>query len=137
MLKLKDSGYSQKFKTEIIRSAKNAFNLQIQNDRKGIWPLSRNKKRIFQDQKEKGIGVTYYKDFNKQMFQLFCLFPLHLGLNWQNRCKKEAELNAHSDTRIKVVETGRHRLKHFLVQNNPYPTLLPCIKQDWVALMPC
>ena len=68
MLKLKDSGYSAKFRAEIIKSAKNAFNLQIQNDSKGIRPLFRDKNRIIQDQKEKGVGSVdwwnkaYYKD---------------------------------------------------------------------------
>ena len=135
MLKLKDSGYSQKFRAEIIRSAKNAFNLQSQNDRKGIRPLFRDKKRILQDQKEKGVGVidwwnkAYYDDSNKQRFSTILFVPPTPGAKLAKQMqKREAELNAHSDTRIKVVETGGHRLKLILVQNNLYPTL-PCIKQ--------
>ena len=135
MLKLKDSGYSHKIRAEIIRSAKNAFNLQNQTDRKGIRPLFRDKKRILQDQKEKGVGVidwwnkAYYEDSNKQRFSTILFVPPTPGAKLAKQMqKREAELNAHSDTRIKVVETGGHRLKHILVQNNPYPTL-PFIKQ--------
>jgi len=135
MLKLKDSGYSQKFRAEIIRSAKNAFNLQNQNDRKRIRPLFRDKTRILQDQKEKGVGVidwwnkAYYEDSNKQRFSTILFVPPTPGAILAKQMqKREAELNAHSDTRIKVVETGGHRLKHILVQNHPYLTL-PCIKQ--------
>ena len=32
MLKLKDSGYSSKFRSEIIQSAKNAFHIQLEKD---------------------------------------------------------------------------------------------------------
>ena len=132
MLKLKDSGYSQKFRAEIIRSAKNAFNLQIQNDRKGIRPLFRDKKRILQDQKEKGVGVidwwnkAYYEDSNKQRFSTILFVPPTPGAKLAKQMqKREAELNAHSDTRIKVVETDGHR---YSSPKYPYPTL-PCIKQ--------
>ena len=49
MLKLKDSGYSSKFRSEIIQSAKNAFNIQLEKDRKGIRPLFRDKAAILKN----------------------------------------------------------------------------------------
>ena len=133
--KLKDSGYSAKFRAEIIKSAKNAFNLQIQNDSKGIRPLFRDKNRIIQDQKEKGVGSVdwwnkaYYKDpKNKKYSTILFVPPTPGGKLAKQMQKREAELNANSNTRIKVVETGGSKLKHILVQNNPNSTL-PCQKQ--------
>ena len=53
MLKLKDSGYSSKFRSEIIQSAKNAFNIQLEKDRKGIRPLFRDKAAILKNSENK------------------------------------------------------------------------------------
>ena len=49
MLKLKDSGYPSKFRSEIIQSAKNAFNIQLEKDKQGIRPLFRDKAQILKD----------------------------------------------------------------------------------------
>ena len=56
MLKLKDSGYSKKFRTQIIKSAKNAFKIQVENDKNGIKPLFRDRSTIISDQKQRGKG---------------------------------------------------------------------------------
>ena len=53
MLKLKDSGYPSKFRSEIIQSAKNAFNIQLEKDKQGIRPLFRNKAQILKDSANK------------------------------------------------------------------------------------
>ena len=39
MLKLKDSGYNKRFRTQILKSAKNAFEIQKENDKVGLRPL--------------------------------------------------------------------------------------------------
>ena len=43
MIKMKKSGYNQKFRTEIVDSAMKAFDIMIENDRKGIKPLFRDR----------------------------------------------------------------------------------------------
>ena len=53
MLKLKNSGYSSKFRSEIIQSAQNAFNIQLEKDRKGIKPLLRSRAQILKDSENK------------------------------------------------------------------------------------
>ena len=40
---MKKSGYNQKFRTEIVDSAMKAFDIMIENDRKGIKPLFRDR----------------------------------------------------------------------------------------------
>ena len=56
MLKLKDSGYSQEFRTQIVLSAKQGFQSQLEKDRQGLRPLYKDRKRILADQKERGRG---------------------------------------------------------------------------------
>ena len=46
MVKLKDSGYSHKFRAEIIRSARNAYQIQLERHKNGTRPLYRDKQRI-------------------------------------------------------------------------------------------
>ena len=41
MLKLKNSGYSHKFRTDILDSALNAFEKILMDDKEGIKPLFR------------------------------------------------------------------------------------------------
>ena len=52
-----DSGYSTQFRAEIIKRAKNAFNIQIENDKAGVRPLFKDRARIIKDQKEKNSGL--------------------------------------------------------------------------------
>ena len=42
MNKLKQSGYNEKFRGGIVRSAKKAYSIMIQNDQNGTKPIERN-----------------------------------------------------------------------------------------------
>ena len=128
MLKLKDSGYSSKFRSEIVKSAKNAFKLQIENDEKGIRPLFRDKARIIEDQKLRGKGrVDWWNlplennpDVQKYTSVLF-VPPTPRGELAKLMQSREAAINSGSSIRIKVVESGGPKLKSILVNHNPYP----------------
>jgi len=59
MAKLKGSGYSEKFRQEIILSAKKAYSKMLEDNAKGIKPLYRNRAEIEYDKsirKSKGHG---------------------------------------------------------------------------------
>ena len=128
MLKLKDSGYSSKFRSEIIKSAKNAFKLQIENDKQGIRPLFRDKARIIEDQKLRGKGrVDWWNlphennpDVPKYTSVLF-VPPTPRGVLAKMMQSREAAINSGSSVRIKVVKSGGPKLKSILVDPNPYP----------------
>ena len=60
MLKLKDSGYSESFQAEIIKSAKNAFSLIVENHNKEIRPLHRNRQQILKDRQARRGGVDWW-----------------------------------------------------------------------------
>ena len=128
MLKLKDSGYSSKFRSAIIKSAKNAFKLQIENDKQGIRPLFRDKASIIEDQKLRGKGsVDWWNlpyennpDVPEYTAVLF-VPPTPRGVLAKMMQSREAAINFGSSIRIKVVESGGQKLKSILVNPIPYP----------------
>ena len=128
MLKLKDSGYSTKFRSEIVKSSKNAFKIQIENDKKGIRPLFRDKARIIEDQKLRGKGrvdwwnLPHDKNPDAQQYtSVLFVPPTPRGELAKKMQSREAVINSGSSVRIKVVESGGPKLKSILVNPNPYP----------------
>ena len=49
MIKLKNSGYDQKFRIEIVDSALKAFENMVEEDRKGNKPLFRDRKWQYEE----------------------------------------------------------------------------------------
>ena len=43
ILKLKNSGYNQKFRTEVLDSSMKAFQRMVENDKSGVKPLFRSR----------------------------------------------------------------------------------------------
>ena len=77
MLKLKNSGYSIKFRTDILDSALNAFEKIMKDDKEGIKPLFRdrewNKEERAKDKKNK--KLNWYNGGNKkEIMKQFYLF---------------------------------------------------------------
>ena len=88
MLKLKDAGYSPKFMAEIVRSAKSAFKIQLENDTDGTRPLYRDKARMISDRREKGV----------------------LKYNWWNKNSKKSRNAINYDTIVFVPPTPGSKL---------------------------
>ena len=111
-----------------MKSAKNAFKLQIENDKQGIRPLFTNKARIIEDQKLRGKGrVDWWNlpheinpDVPKYTSVLF-VPPTPKGELAKMMQSRESAINSGSEIRIKVVESGGPKLKSILVNPNPYP----------------
>ena len=141
MLKLKDSGYNETFRSEIIKSAKNAFSLMIENHTKGIRPLPRNRHQIIKDRQTRRGGVDWWnRGLQKDMYQCVLFVPPTPGAKLAKLIQaKEAILNADSNRRIKVVEGPGIKLKNLIESKNPYPTqpcsirLCPLCKQTEVS----
>ena len=122
MLKLKDSGYNKRFRTQIVKSAKNAFKIQLENDKMGVRPLFRDKQRIISDQKLRGKGQVdwwnkpHYKNPEVQKYSTVLFVPPTPGGALAKQMQlRETQINSGTDDRIKVVERGGQKLKSILV----------------------
>ena len=130
MLKLQNSGYSKEFRSQIIKSAKHAFQIQIENDKNGVRPLFRDKARIISDQKLRcknrvdWWNLPHHNNPDIPKYTSILFVPPTPGGNLAKQIQsREAEINSGSDVRIKVVERGGIKLKSVLVNKNPYPAL--------------
>ena len=127
MLKLKDSGYSSKFRSEIIQSAKNAFNIQLEKDRKGIRPLFRDKAAILKNneikKKQDWWNRASLKNPKVPKYSTVLFVPPTPGSKLAKMLReKEKSLNSNTAHRIKIIEKGGHKLKDLVVKKNPFPT---------------
>ena len=124
MLKLKESGYSAKFRAEIVRSAKSAYSKQLERDRSGVKPLFRNKHQIIADKKEKGANkANWWKRGGSNHYRAVIFVPPTPGAQLARLMQaKENEINSNSSNRIKVVEGKGVKLKNLLTRKNPFGT---------------
>ena len=67
MLKLKDSGYGEQFRSEIVCSAKKAFENIVENSQKGIKPIHRTREQMILDKgAKKSSGYNWWKKGDKE-----------------------------------------------------------------------
>ena len=115
MLKLKNSGYSTKFRTEILDSALLAYEKILSADKAGTRPIYRDRdwNKEERDIKKNNRKVNWYKTGNKEMEYKSVLFvPITKGGKLLKEMKKrEEEINRNSDERIKIIEGGGLKMK--------------------------
>ena len=124
MLKLKESGYDSKFRAEVIQSAKSAYSMQLENDRKGVKPLYREKHQIIADKKSKNqTKANWWKKKGGEKYKSVLFVPPTPGAKLAKLIQaREAQLNSDCENRIKVVEGKGAKLKDFLIRKNPFGT---------------
>ena len=125
MLKLKNSGYSTKYRMEILNSAVKAFEKMLENDRKGIKPLFRdrnwNKEERLESKKNK--KINWYKDggkSNNKYKSVLFVPPTPGGILARELKIREEELNRNSQERIKIVEKGGIKVENILTKKDPF-----------------
>ena len=125
MLKLKNSGYGTKYRTEILDSALIAYEKIISEDRAGIKPLyrSRDFNKEERDKNKISRKLNWYKNSSNDIEYKTVLFvPVTKGGKLAKELKKrEQEINKNSHERIKIVEGGGIQMKNILVKKNPFP----------------
>ena len=125
MLKLKNSGYSIKYRTEILESALQAYEKMIEADKAGTRPLfrDRNWNREQRNQKKMDRKINWYtSEKNEIKYKSVLFVPVTKGGTLAKELKKrEAEINKNSKERIKIVEGGGTKMKDILVVKNPFP----------------
>ena len=118
------SGYSSKFRGEVVCSAKNAYKnlLSLQQGGKNMY---RNRVEMLECKtlKKKQKEHWWQSDVKGQKPFTSILFvpPTPKGVLAKMLKKREIELNKNSEMNIRVVERGGTKMKNILVQKNPFP----------------
>ena len=122
MLRLKNSGYSEKFRKEILNSAFNAYEKMLADDKSGDKPLYRSRSWNFEERKKAKLNKkhNWWNKENSKVQYKSVLFvtPTPGGVLASEIRKREAELNRHSGERIKVVERAGMKIKDILSSKN-------------------
>ena len=106
---VKNSGYSTKFRKEILNSALNAFEKMVADDKAGVKPLYRSRTWNFEDRKRAQLNKKHNwwnKDNSKVQYKsVLFVIPTPGGVLASQLRKREEELNRQSEERIKIVES--------------------------------
>ena len=122
---MKNSGYSKKYRMEILNSAMKAFDKMLEEDSKNIKPLFRDRlwKKDEREIMKKNKKVNWYKNKEKtQISYKSVLFvpPTPGGILAKELKQREEELNRFSNERIKIVEKGGIKVENILTQKDPF-----------------
>ena len=125
MLKLKNSGYSPKYRTEILDSALSAYEKILSEHKAGTKPMYRGRdwKKEERQEKKKYRKINWFNTGPKKIEYKSVLFvPITKGGKLLKEMKKrEEEINRNSKERIKIVEGGGKKMKDLLIVKNPFP----------------
>ena len=118
MLKLKKSGYTPKFRKEILNSILKAYKVMVKEDKNGTKPLYRSRdwnseERSIQKADRK---LNWWNHARSKVQYKTVLFvtPTPGGELMKEVQQREEELNRNSDERILVVEKGGLKIKDIL-----------------------
>ena len=124
MLKLKKSGYTPKFRKEILNSILKAYKVMVKEDKNGTKPLYRSRdwnseERSIQKANRK---LNWWNHARSKVQYKTVLFvtPTPGGELMKEVQQREEELNRNSDERILVVEKGGLKIKDILCSKNPF-----------------
>ena len=125
MVKLKNSGYNEKFRLEILDSALKAFEKMLEEDKMGIKPLFRPRdwKKEERDAMKKDKKLNWYNNEKKtKMKYKSVLFVPSTpgGVLTKQLKKREAEINRFESNRIKIVEKGGENIESILSKKDPF-----------------
>ena len=124
MLKLKDSGYGEKFRSEIVYSAKKAFEIIVEKYQNGIKPIHRTREQMLLDKgARKSSGYNWWQKDEKETKKYTTVLyvpPTPNGELMKMLKKRELDLNSNSDMNIKFLETGGVKFKDLIVKKNPF-----------------
>ena len=124
MLKVKNSGYTQLYRKQILDSAFKAWEKMEEDDASGKKPLYRSRdwdseNRFFKKNDRK---LNWWKNEKSKIIYTSILFvpptPGSKLAKWLR--KREEELNKFSEERIKIVETGGVKIETILTNKNPF-----------------
>ena len=122
-VKMKDSGYSPKFRSRVIRKAKEIYNLQVERDLKGEKPLYRSRELIMADKHDKKENkYNWWRKKNKNFNSVLFVPPTPGGVLAAKMKQRAKEICQNSKMKIKIIESGGTKLKDQLMKKNPFKT---------------
>ena len=125
MLVMKNSGFNEKYRTEILDSALSAFDKILLEDKSGTKPLFRSRdwnKEERNKKKNDRKNNWYNTGSNEIEYQTVLMVPVTKGgVLVKDLQRREEEINRNSDERIKMVEGGAIQIKNLLVVKDPFP----------------
>ena len=145
MLQLKNSGYNQKFRREILDSALKAFQKMVEDDKNGIKPLYRSRDWNCEERKKSKSKkkLNWWNNEKSEIQYKSVLFvtPTPGGVLAKALRQREEELNKNGKERIKIEEKGGTKIKDILGTKNPFKkskcvqkTCPLCIKSEFVEI---
>ena len=124
MLTMKNSGYHEKFRKEILDSTLKAFEKMVSDDKNGVKPLYRSKMWNYEARQKAKLDKKYNwwnsTKSNIQYKAVMFVTPTPGGVLVKDLTKREAEVNKNSSERIKFVEKGGLKVKDILIAKNPF-----------------
>ena len=123
MIKLKNSGYNEKFRKEVVNSAIKAFQKMVDDSKKGIKPVYRDRFWNSEQRREAKLNKKrkwYQKDGSSKFVSVLFVPPTPGMVLAKDLQKREEELNRDSDERFKIVESGGVKIEEILTQKNPF-----------------
>ena len=124
MLKLKNSGYNQKFRTEISDSILNAYQKMVEDDKNGVKPLYRSADWNKEERKNAKVSkkFNWWNNIKSEIqYKSVCFVtPTPGGVLVKDLTKREQELNKNNPERIKFEERGGIKIKDILGAKNPF-----------------
>ena len=127
MVKLKNSGYSEKYRREILDSATKAFEKMLEEHENGVKPMFRNRswKKDEREEKKRNNKVNWYKNGKNQKIDYKSVLfvpPTPGGALAKELRNREEEINHRNKERIKIVEKSGENLENILCKKNPFKT---------------
>ena len=124
MVKLKNSGYSQKFRTAILDSGLHAYQKMLEDDTNGVKPLYRsrewNKEERQASKNRKKINWWNTESSKVQYKTILFVPPTPGGVLAKELRKREEEMNRNNSERIKIEEKGGLKIKDILTSKDPF-----------------
>ena len=125
MVKLKNSGYSEKYRKEILDSACKGFEKMLEDDKKGVKPLFRNREwnKDEREENKRNRKLNWYKnpkDPKINYKSVLFVPPTPGGVLVRELKLREQEINRNSQERIKIIEKSGQNLENILVKKNPF-----------------
>ena len=125
MLKMKKSGYTQEYRTQILKSALKAFQKMVEEDKNGTKPLFRSKQWNMEHRAESKRNKikNWYKNEEKSDIQYKSILfvpPTPGSQLLKELRKREDELNGKNGQKIKIVEKGGVKMERILTNKYPF-----------------
>ena len=131
MRRMKEAGYQEKYRKNVVRKAINIYNIKLEDERKGVRPIFRPKTwRKEERSKEK---ENKKKDWGTRKGHIApIMVPTTPGGELAKVMQKEADKMAEEGIHFNIVEVGGRTLKSELQKSNPTETA-GCNKIDCLA----